>query len=134
MLKSATCMFDRLFKRDRQIAEQAKTVVRQQDEQHQESKLNVEEVKQILNKEKSKQSVRHTINTSRPNNLNVTGKQPTTFWRARDHFSNQLKEIMGFGTTMRSLKQCLDKQTKEAQPLFDMPSISDVKLRDSQAA
>lgn len=93
--------------------------------------INLDDVKQLIKEEKLKAHGTHGVATNVPVKAPIKPDlQTANLFRQRDFFSNQLKEIMGFGTTLRSLKKCLDKQSANLLPLHQMPSIMDSKIKN----
>lgn len=102
-------------------------------DEDEDSRMNLDDVNKLIKEEKLKSYSNQGLNTGSTAGKaqpNVDTNPAVSLFRQRDFFSNQLKEIMGFGTTLRSLKQCLDKQTLTLLPLHTMPSIMDAKVKN----
>lgn len=141
---------DKLFASDKTTSVKLPEIIqpdqRRDDEENHEPGLNVDGVKKLLSDEKIKSQQQAISNQT---GLKLSSRTKTimdrnkpipiperqedlrdTLWKAKDAFNNQFKEIMGFGTTLRNIKKVMDKQTREAQPLMIMPSITEVKLKN----
>lgn len=93
----------------------------------------IDRVKQLISEEKNREMLT-TVKVSK-RKLNKSSQSlpkennlPTNLWAKKDSVNNDLKEIMRFGTTLRAIKKCLAKQTKESNLITKMPSIMEAKL------
>jgi hypothetical protein len=143
MIKSYKKAIERYFSQERvvgkQLAMELSSVVKsrgvEDSEDYKTPELNVDDIKRMITWEKRKQSKPLKSN---PNQGNKSIKAETTvpvpaadsLWQQRDSSNNEFKEIMGYGTTLRSIKKCLDKQAKDAQHLLKIPSMVNGKLGD----
>ena len=143
MIKPYKKALDRFFNQDKLQTKQqaiemsllAKAYKSPEDSQDEKvPQLNVDDVKKMITTEKKKQIKPQKSN---PNQGTKSTKAevaaaPTndSLWQLRDASNNEFKEIMGYGTTLRSVKKYLDKQAKDALHLLKIPSILQANVTD----
>lgn len=85
-------------------------------------KMSVEVVKGIIQKEKYKRI--GIVSEEDERGLYKLGRHNKDGVIIEDYYNHQLKEIMDFGSTLRSLKYCLEKKVRETLTLAtDIPSV-----------
>ena len=109
----------------------------EEEELQPEVSMNIELVKKMIEAQKSKAG-KSLVNQSAVRSAKSESKrEPTAFIRnqneflkSRDASNNQRKEILEYGTLLRSLNSVLDLQAKDSLSSRKVPTILDAKIQD----